>query len=71
MEAARRRIFPEFINRLDRVVVFRQLQAEQLEGILDIELAAVQKQVIDVGPVPFMFRVLPQARAFLLPKAPI
>ncbi len=66
VEAARRRFFPEFINRLDRVVVFRQLQPEQLEGILDIELAAVQKQVIDVGPVPFMFRVLPQARAFLL-----
>ena len=66
VEAVRRRFSPEFINRLDRVVVFRQLQPEQLEGILDIELAAVQKQVIDVGPVPFMFRVLPQARAFLL-----
>jgi ATP-dependent Clp protease ATP-binding subunit ClpB len=66
VEAARRRFSPEFINRLDRVVVFHQLQPEQLEGILDIELAAVQKQVIDVGPVPFLFRVLPQARAFLL-----
>lgn len=66
VEAARRRFSPEFINRLDRVVVFHQLQPEQLEGILDIELAAVQKQVIDAGPVPFMFRVLPQARAFLL-----
>ena len=66
VEAARRRFSPEFINRLDRVVVFHQLQPEQLEGILDIELAAVQKQVIDVGSVPFMFRVMPQARAFLL-----
>ena len=66
VEAARRRFSPEFMNRLDRVVVFHQLQPEQLEGILDIELAAVQKQVIDAGPVPFMFRVLPQARAFLL-----
>ena len=66
VEAARRRFSPEFINRLDRIVVFHQLQPEQLEGILDIELAAVQKQVIDVGPVPFMFRVMPQARAFLL-----
>jgi len=66
VEAARRRFSPEFINRLDRIVVFHQLQPEQLEGILDIELAAVQKQVIDAGPVPFLFRVLPQARAFLL-----
>lgn len=66
VEAARRRFSPEFINRLDRVVVFHQLQPKQLQGILDIELAAVQKQVIDAGPVPFMFRVMPQARAFLL-----
>jgi ATP-dependent Clp protease ATP-binding subunit ClpB len=66
VEATRRRFSPEFINRLDRIVVFHQLQPEQLEGILDIELAAVQKQLIDVGPVPFLFRVLPQARAFLL-----
>jgi ATP-dependent Clp protease ATP-binding subunit ClpB len=66
VEAARRRFSPEFINRLDRVVVFHQLQPEELEGILDIELAAVQKQVIDAGRVPFMFRVMPQARAFLL-----
>jgi len=66
VEAARRRFSPEFINRLDRVVVFHQLQPQQLEGILDIELAAVQKHVIDAGPVPFMFRVMPEARAFLL-----
>ena len=52
VEAARRRFSPEFINRLDRVVVFHRLQPEQLEGILDIELAAVQKQVID-GPRAF------------------
>jgi ATP-dependent Clp protease ATP-binding subunit ClpB len=66
MEAARRSFSPEFMNRLDRVVVFHQLQPEQLEGILDIELAAVQKQVLDAGPVPFMFHVMPRARAFLL-----
>lgn len=66
VEAARRRFSPEFINRLDRVVVFHQLQPEQLEGVLDIELSAVQKQVVDAGPVPFIFHVMPQARAFLL-----
>jgi len=66
VEAARRSFSPEFINRLDRVVVFHQLQQEQLEGILDIELAAVQQQVLDASPVPFMFHVMPQARAFLL-----
>ena len=66
VEAARRRFSPEFMNRLDRVVVFHQLQPEQLEEILDIELAVVQRQVLDAGRVPFMFRVMPEAKAFLL-----
>jgi len=66
VEAARRRFSPEFINRLDRVVVFHQLQPEQLGEILDIELAVVQQQVLDGGRVPFMFRVMPDAKAFLL-----
>jgi ATP-dependent Clp protease ATP-binding subunit ClpB len=66
VEAARRRFSPEFMNRLDRVVVFHQLQPEQLGEILDIELAVVQKQVLDAGRIPFMFRVMPEAKAFLL-----
>ncbi len=66
VEAARRRFSPEFMNRLDRVVVFHQLQPEQLGEILDIELAVVQQQVLDGGRVPFMFRVMPDAKAFLL-----
>src|SRR6202030_4662763 len=65
VEAARRRFSPEFMNRLDRVVVFHQLQPEQLGEILDIELAVVQQQVLDGGRVPFMFRVMPDAKAFL------
>jgi ATP-dependent Clp protease ATP-binding subunit ClpB len=66
VEAARRRFSPEFMNRLDRVVVFHQLRPEQLEEILDIELAFVQRQVLDGSRVPFMFRVMPEAKAFLL-----
>jgi ATP-dependent Clp protease ATP-binding subunit ClpA len=66
VEAARRRFSPEFMNRLDRVVVFHQLQPEQLQEILDIELSVVQRQVLDAGRTPFMFRVMPEAKAFLL-----
>lgn len=66
VEAARRRFSPEFMNRLDRVVVFHQLQPDQLEEILDIELAGVQQQLLDAARVPFMFRVMPEAKAFLL-----
>ena len=66
VEAARRQFSPEFMNRLDRVIVFHQLQPEQLGEILDIELALVQRQVLDAGRVPFLFQVMPEAKTFLL-----
>ena len=42
VEAAKRRFSPEFMNRIDKVVVFRTLTYEQLAAILDIELRNVQ-----------------------------
>src|SRR5437879_2660255 len=36
-EAAKRKFSPEFMNRLDKVVVFHPLRPEQLEQILEIE----------------------------------
>ena len=41
-EAARRKFSPEFMNRLDKVVVFHPLRPVQLEQILEIELSMVQ-----------------------------
>ena len=43
--AARRRFTPEFINRLDKIVVFKPLGEEELEKILDIELEMVQQRI--------------------------
>ena len=37
-EAAKRTFAPEFMNRVDKVVVFRPLRTDQLEQILEIEL---------------------------------
>src|ERR1700733_9615585 len=65
-EAARRKFSPEFMNRLDKVVVFHPLRAVQLEQILDIELGMVQRRVLDTARGQFLFRVTPAARAFLL-----
>src|SRR5262249_11693678 len=45
-EAARRKFSPEFMNRIDKVVVFRALTREHLEKILDIELAHVQQRIM-------------------------
>jgi ATP-dependent Clp protease ATP-binding subunit ClpB len=65
-EAAKKKFSSEFMNRLDKVVVFHPLQQEQLEQILDIELAMVQQRVLDMGSEQFLFRVTPSAHQFLL-----
>jgi ATP-dependent Clp protease ATP-binding subunit ClpB len=65
-EAAKKKFSPEFMNRLDKVVVFHPLHPEQLEQILEIELGMVQQRVLDAGRGQFLFRVTPAARRFLL-----
>ena len=65
-EAAKRKFAPEFMNRIDKVVVFHPLRSEQLEEILEIELGMVQKRVLGTAKGRFLFRVLPAAREFLL-----
>jgi ATP-dependent Clp protease ATP-binding subunit ClpA len=66
VEAARRKFSPEFMNRLDKVVVFHPLKREELEEVLDIELGHVQKRVLDLTTRPFLFRVTSEGRDFLL-----
>src|ERR1700724_2454682 len=44
-EAARRKFSPEFINRLDKIVVFQPLGTNELRRIVDIELEAVQDRI--------------------------
>src|SRR5207247_5803233 len=74
-EAAQRKFSPEFMNRLDKVIVFRTLNREHLEKILDIDLknvqdriisSAVGKEVVFTGP-PVGSRSLPAEAA--KPKA--
>ena len=64
--AAKKKFSPEFMNRLDKVVVFHPLRHEQLEQILEIELGMVQQRVLDAGRGQFLFRVTSPARRFLL-----
>jgi ATP-dependent Clp protease ATP-binding subunit ClpB len=66
VEAARRKFSPEFMNRLDKVVVFRPLEREELDEVLEIELSNVQKRVLDAATRPFLFRITEQGRVFLL-----
>ena len=66
VEAARRKFSPEFMNRLDTVVVFHPLKRKELDEVLEIELGQVQKRVLDSATGPFQFRITSEGREFLL-----
>jgi ATP-dependent Clp protease ATP-binding subunit ClpA len=66
VEAARRKFSPEFMNRLDTVVVFHPLKREELEEVLAIELGQVQKRISDSTARPFLFQITSKGRQFLL-----
>jgi ATP-dependent Clp protease ATP-binding subunit ClpA len=66
VEAARRRFSPEFMNRIDKVVVFRSLQHEQLRRVLDLELQQVQRRIDEGAGEPFRIIVTESAAEFLL-----
>lgn len=67
MEASRRKFSPEFMNRIDKVIVFRVLSRDSLQKILDIELGRVQDRIMAATEGnPFVFICTPAARDFLL-----
>lgn len=66
-EAARKKFSPEFMNRLDKVVVFNTLRPDQLEHILELELAKVQRRITSaVGQNHFTFRCTREIKQWLL-----
>jgi ATP-dependent Clp protease ATP-binding subunit ClpA len=67
LEAARRKFTPEFMNRIDKTVVFHPLGAEELRKVLSIELNHVQQRIFSTGNAfPFVFQVSNESREFLL-----
>src|SRR5712671_5626308 len=65
--AARRKFTPEFINRLDNIVVFKSLGREELRRIVDIELEIVQQRIHAAATNrTFLVNVTDTAREFLL-----
>jgi ATP-dependent Clp protease ATP-binding subunit ClpA len=66
VEAARRKFSPEFMNRIDKVVVFRSLRDEHLRQILEIELNAVQDRIMRGNGDKFVYRCSDAAKNFLL-----
>jgi len=67
VEAARRKFTPEFLNRIDRTVVFNSLGTAELRQIVDLELKAVQERIYRAtGSHSIEFTVNDGARDFLL-----
>ena len=54
---------PEFLNRLDEMVIFRRLGKEQMRSIVDLQLGLFQKRVERRG---LFIEVSPDAKDFLL-----
>jgi ATP-dependent Clp protease ATP-binding subunit ClpB len=67
VEAARRKFTPEFMNRIDKTVVFKTLRDEHLAQILEIELGMVQQRVLmAAGANQFVFNCTGPVKEFLL-----
>lgn len=67
VEAARRKFTPEFMNRIDKTVVFKTLREEHLAQILDIELGMVQQRVLmAAGTNQFVFNCTGAVKEYLL-----
>lgn len=45
MEALQANFRPEFLNRLDEIMIFKKLGAEELQGIIDIQLEIIKKRL--------------------------
>jgi len=66
IEAARRTFSPEFMNRIDKTVVFQPLGEPDLRRILDVELKAVQDRILCSGETRFRFVCNDAAKELLL-----
>jgi len=65
LEAAKRSFKPEFLNRIDDIIVFRELNRDDVEKILDLELAKVRERLASKG---WRIKLLKAAKTFLMEK---
>jgi ATP-dependent Clp protease ATP-binding subunit ClpA len=67
VEAARRKFTPEFMNRIDKVVVFKPLGQPELRKILGLELSILQQRIFNSSTTtPFVFTLSEPAKDHLL-----
>ncbi len=67
VEAARRKFTPEFMNRIDKTVVFRPLGECELRKILGLELNILQQRIFNSATgSAFVFSLTDSAKEYLL-----
>jgi ATP-dependent Clp protease ATP-binding subunit ClpC len=65
MDEVKRTFKPEFLNRIDDIIVFKQLSKDDLQRIIDIELDSVAARLKEQG---VSLEVSPEAKALLIEK---
>lgn len=65
LEEMKKKFRPEFLNRLDEVIVFNSLDRNDLEQIIDIELECIRQRLVAKG---MGLKVGPKAKEFLIEK---
>jgi ATP-dependent Clp protease ATP-binding subunit ClpA len=66
VKAASRNFSPEFMNRIDKVVVFHSLNQRHLQQILDLELCALQQRIMLSARTKFLFSCSDSVKELLL-----
>ncbi len=65
LEEVKKTFKPEFLNRLDEIIVFKPLDKEALEKIVDIEISYVNQRLKEQG---FYVELTPEAKEFFVEK---
>ena len=66
VQAASRNFSPEFMNRIDKVVVFHSLNERHLRQILDLELRSLQERIVRSARAKFFFNCSDSVKELLL-----
>jgi ATP-dependent Clp protease ATP-binding subunit ClpC len=64
MKAMRKKFAPEFLNRIDEIIIFNKLQGADIEKILDLELSGLQSNLQEIGG--YKLRVTKAAKEIII-----
>jgi ATP-dependent Clp protease ATP-binding subunit ClpC len=66
IESALKKVFaPEFLNRVDDVIIFNSLEKEDMSKIIDIELQGLFKRISELG---YTLKITDRAKEYIIEK---